>query len=273
VGYLSESLLVVRTAVVSSGFLAYRPRGKELCLIGELQPQDIEDLLQELEGASSTQVSHPQDVEELLYVLQSGSLYLARQDAAEQLGKAKTSGSQIIRALAAAQASDAYPEVRRAAAKALRGPVHQEYLGQRPDLMEVTERVLQQAPGLTDPASAGEGRLALRAKRLGIVNAVLCGLLILAMVATLVVVVLFAEDEGSGMFFVVVYFGFIPVASIPVGLLCLVGAVFSRTQLRRHSSPEARLGLRLSKRGPTAVIACYVIIFGIYCILQRVMAA
>lgn len=168
--------------------------------------------------------------------------------------------------------SDPDPEVRRAAAQSLRGPVHPVYLGQRPDLMEVTERVLKQAPGLTSPASAGEGRPDLKAKGLGIVNAVLCGLLILAMVATLVVVVLFAEDEGSGMFFVVVYFGFIPVASIPVGLLCLVGAVFSRTQLRRHSSPEARLGLRLSVRGPVAVIACYVIIFGIYCVLQRVMA-
>jgi hypothetical protein len=242
-------------------------------VVEELKPQDIEDLLQELEEEDSTQESPPPEVEETLRVLQSGTLYLGRRDAAEQLGRVGTSSPRIIRVLRAAQESDPHPEVRRTAAKSLRGPVHEEYLGQRPDLMEVTERVLQQAPGLTSPASAGEGRPDLKAKGLGIVNAVLCGLLILAMVATLVVVVLFAEDEGSGMFFVVVYFGFIPVASIPVGLLCLVGAVFSHTQLRRHSSPEARLGLRLSKRGPTAVIACYVIIFGIYCILQRVMAA
>jgi HEAT repeat protein len=101
----------------------------------ELRPEDIEELLQELEGASSTQESHPPDVEELLHVLQSGSLGLARRDAAEQLGNVGTIGPRIARALMTACESDPDLEVRRAAAQLLRGPVHPVYLGQRPDLM------------------------------------------------------------------------------------------------------------------------------------------
>ena len=110
----------------------------------ELRPEDIEDLLEELEGKASAQDSLPQEVEELLHVLQSGNQYLARQDAAEQLGKVGTSSSRIIRVLTAAQESDPYPEVRRAAAKSLQAPVHKEYLERNPDLEE-TEKVRSRA--------------------------------------------------------------------------------------------------------------------------------
>lgn len=113
----------------------------------ELQRQDIEDLLQELEEESSTQASSPPDVEELLHILQSGSAALERADAAEQLGKVGTSSPRIVRALIAAYNSDPYSMVNRAAAKSLRAPVHRAYLQEHPDLMEATERALQQRPG------------------------------------------------------------------------------------------------------------------------------
>jgi hypothetical protein len=116
-------------------------------VVEELKPQDIEDLLQELEEEDSTQESPPPEVEETLRVLQSGTLYLGRRDAAEQLGRVGTSSPRIIRVLRAAQESDPHPEVRRTAAKSLRAPVHEEYLEEPPDLMEATMRALQQRPG------------------------------------------------------------------------------------------------------------------------------
>jgi hypothetical protein len=115
-------------------------------MVEELRPEDLEELVQEFEEEDGVQESLPQEVEELLRVLQSGSLYLARQNAADQLGRVGTSSSRIIRVLAAAQASDAYPEVRRAAAKALRAPVHQQYVQQHPELQETAQRAIEKFP-------------------------------------------------------------------------------------------------------------------------------
>jgi hypothetical protein len=114
--------------------------------VEELHPEDIEDLLQELEEEAGAHEPLAQGTEDLLRVLESGSPYLARQNAADQLGNVKTSGSRIIRALAAAQASDAYPEVRRAAAKALRAPVHQRHVQQHPELQEIAGRAIEKVP-------------------------------------------------------------------------------------------------------------------------------
>lgn len=121
-----------------------------------LASRDIEAPLQEVEE-DSTQESLPPEVEELLHVLQSGELYLARQEAAEQLGKVTMSSARIVRALAAAYKSDAYSMVNRAAANSLRAPVHQEYLQAHPDLLEATESALRQAPG-SDAAAPSVAR-------------------------------------------------------------------------------------------------------------------
>jgi hypothetical protein len=112
----------------------------------ELVPQELEDLVQELEEASA-QESLPQEVEDLLRVLQSGDLHAVRQDAAEQLGNVGTSSPRIVRALIAASESDPHPNVRRAATGSLRAPVHKEYLRQHPDVVESTVNALQQGPG------------------------------------------------------------------------------------------------------------------------------
>lgn len=113
----------------------------------ELRPEDIEDLLQELEEEDETREPLPPDVEELLNVLQAGSHYLPREAAAKLLGNVETGDPRIVRALIAASGSDPHLDVRGAAAKSLRAPVHQEYLQKHPDLAEATERALQQAPG------------------------------------------------------------------------------------------------------------------------------
>ncbi len=110
----------------------------------ELQPQDLEDLSQELED--STQESVPPEVEELLDILQSGTLYLARQDAAEQLGKVGTSSTRIVRALIAAYESDSFAGVSEAAAESLRAPVHQAYMEQHPDLLKAARKALRHRP-------------------------------------------------------------------------------------------------------------------------------
>ncbi len=72
----------------------------------ELLPQDIDDLLQELEEDYGTEEPFPPEVEKLLQDLQSGSSYLAREDAADQLGNVGTSGRRIVQALVAAYQSD-----------------------------------------------------------------------------------------------------------------------------------------------------------------------
>ena len=113
----------------------------------ELQPQDLEDLLQELEEEDGAQESLPQEVEDLLRVLRAGTHHLPREAAARLLGNVEMSGPRIVRALIAASGSDPHPDVRGAAVKSLRAPVHQEYLQKHPDLLEATERPLQQAPG------------------------------------------------------------------------------------------------------------------------------
>jgi hypothetical protein len=229
----------------------------------ELHPEDLEELVQDLAEESEEEEALSPEVEGLLHVLQSGTQHFARLDAAEQLGNVGIIGPRIARALMAACESDPDPEVRRAAAKSLRGPVHPVYLGQRPDLTEVTERVLRQAPGVASPASAGGGRPDLRLKRWGLVNAVLCGLLVVATVAAFVLGALQVGDTGAGMFFVLMLIFFIPVAFIPIGLSCLVGAIWSGIVWRRHASREAQIGLWLSLGGPIALIACYALGFGI----------
>jgi hypothetical protein len=115
--------------------------------VEELQPQDLEDLLQDLHEEGGVGESLPPEVEELLRVLQSGTRYYARSDAAEQLGKVGTSSPRIVRALLAAYESDPYRLVRWAAAESLRAPVHQAYIQEHPDLMKATERALQPRPG------------------------------------------------------------------------------------------------------------------------------
>ena len=109
----------------------------------ELRPEDLEGLVQELNEEHDVQESPPQKVEELLRVLQSGNPYLARWNAAEQLGKLDTSSPRIVQALIVARKSDTHRVVRDAAARALRAPVHLQCLQGHPNLKEEAERVVK----------------------------------------------------------------------------------------------------------------------------------
>ena len=120
----------------------------------ELQPQDLEDLLQELEEEDGAQESLPQEVEELLHVLQAGSEHLDRREAAERLGNVGASSPRIVRALSAAKTSDPCATVARAAAKSLRAPVHQAYMQElREEQENAGLRVEESSPPTSDEAA------------------------------------------------------------------------------------------------------------------------
>ena len=108
----------------------------------ELKPDELEELVQELESESGEEETLSPEVEELLRDLQSGSSALDRMDAAQQLGEVGTSNPRIVRGLIAVYESDSYSMVSRAAAKALRAPVHQECLQQDPELAESAKKAL-----------------------------------------------------------------------------------------------------------------------------------
>jgi hypothetical protein len=98
----------------------------------------------------------------------------------------------------------------------------------------------------------------LSAKRLGRIGATLCGIVIFAILATTIWAFSIrpgnvGDAMGVGMLMVL----FIPAASIPAFLVCLVGAAVSANALREHPGPEARSGLRLSVVAPITMLTCY----------------
>jgi hypothetical protein len=95
----------------------------------ELEPGEIEDLLQELAEADSTQESPPQAAKELLRDLQADSID-ARKAAVERLGRLDASSPEIVRALVVAKETDSIYAIRKAAEEALRAAVHQEHFQQ-----------------------------------------------------------------------------------------------------------------------------------------------
>ena len=111
-----------------------------------LSEESIKGLLQELEEEQSIEGPLSPDIEEHLRLLQSGSLRLSRQKAAEQLGNVGTSSPGIVQALIVACRSDTHSLVRKAAATALRTPVHQECLQKHPKLSEAAESAFLDIP-------------------------------------------------------------------------------------------------------------------------------
>jgi len=110
----------------------------------ELRPEELEALVQELEGESEEEEALSPEVEELLRDLAQASFGLARLKAAEDLGELSESSPRIVRALIAAGESDAFLGVREAALESLRAPVHQEILREYPDLMQHARSATEQ---------------------------------------------------------------------------------------------------------------------------------
>lgn len=96
----------------------------------EEPPPKLEERKQELQQERGEVELSPR-VEELLSLLQSSDRYYTQKNAAQELGKLETSSPRIVQALIAAIDSDAHPSVRRAAIRALRAPVHQQFLSRR----------------------------------------------------------------------------------------------------------------------------------------------
>ncbi len=110
----------------------------------EQSPEDIEELLDELEKEYDTKAALPPEVENLLQNLQPRNRYASRRRAAEQLGKLSESNLRIVQSLVAAGESDAGGAIKRAVLKSLRAPAHQEVLQENPELTERADSIARQ---------------------------------------------------------------------------------------------------------------------------------
>ena len=122
----------------------------------ELQPQELEDLLRELEGESDAEESLPPEVEALLQDIQPGRRYLSQLDAARQLGEIDRSNRRVVQTLITTAETHPFAEVRRRAANALRAPAHQAVLQEHPDLAVRVDRALLQGSGAGKGADGGK---------------------------------------------------------------------------------------------------------------------
>ncbi len=226
-------------------------RGEEDLLFAE-----IRELLQRLEEGRGEEEPLSVEVEELLQDLQGPGRRKLRRRAAELLGQVSRSSRDVVQALVTAAETDSDVTARIAAAESLGAEVHQAVLEQHPDLGNAMDRARRQACVYALRALGDGRRLALRAKKLGIIGAILCGLVILAFPLSLIL----APYEAGADILVLIMRGaiLVPVA-IGAGLVCLIGAIQSATALRRFPSREARAGLWLSA-GPLAVIAFFAIL-------------
>ena len=109
----------------------------------ELKSEELEELVQELEGESEEEEALSPEVEEMLRGLGPWNPSHTRRDAAEQLGRVRTSSPRIVQALIAACESPS-ELVSTAATKSLRAPVHLECLQQHRELTEAAESAQQQ---------------------------------------------------------------------------------------------------------------------------------
>ena len=57
---------------------------------------------------------------------------------------------------------------------------------------------------------------------------------------------------------------FVPLAAVPVGLICVAGALVSVKELREKGSRSAVLGLALSVVGPIAGLITYFISYAVF---------
>ncbi len=110
----------------------------------ELKPEELEELVQELQEESEEEETLSPEVEQLLRELQPARRFTSRLRAARQLGEVSSSSRQIVQTLVSVAETDASDEVRTVAAESLRAPVHQEYLQEYLDQKRAAESTQQQ---------------------------------------------------------------------------------------------------------------------------------
>jgi hypothetical protein len=237
----------------------------------ELKPEELEELVQELEEEGAEEERLTPEVEELLQDLQSDSHYFDGEAAAEKLGKLDASNPRIVQALIVARKSGSHTVVRDAAAKALRAPVHQAVLQEHPQVIQSAERIvrdmqrektvvkdmqpaepaLQQVPDLgwleANLSKRGEGAHVqrriypqLRIQRRGSVSVIVGLVIVVGSIAWIVDVLLSADksDCCSGLFVTVVcaIFAYAGFGGIGLDLLEIVRALF---HCREWRGPQA----------------------------------
>ena len=111
-----------------------------------LRPEDLEELVHELEEEHGVEEPLAPDVEQYLQDLQPENVFITRKEAVEELGRLGTSHPRIVRALIAVKVFDESYLIRTLAAESLRAPVHQEILGQQPDLEALAAAEVSAAP-------------------------------------------------------------------------------------------------------------------------------
>jgi hypothetical protein len=111
------------------------------------QNQELDELLEELEGESEEEEALSPQVEELLRDLQPSSPFMTRLRAARLLGGISMSSRRVVQTLATVAETDSVSEVRAMAAESLRAPVHREYMLRHPEVVALMERSVAQAPG------------------------------------------------------------------------------------------------------------------------------
>ncbi len=130
----------------------------------ELRPEELEELVQELEGVSGAEEAPLPEVEQLLQDLEPERPMELKVEAVRQLGELTSSSPQIVEALASASMWDASPKFRRFAAASLLAPAHQAVIEQHPGLLpqhvknllrEIEEGGLEEA--IVEPEAVEEG--------------------------------------------------------------------------------------------------------------------
>jgi hypothetical protein len=111
----------------------------------ELKPEELEELVQELQEESEEEETLSPEVEQLLRDLPFRR-FTARLRAARQLGGLGSSSRQIVQALTTLAEIDDSDEVRAVAAESLRAPVHQEYLQEYLERKKAIDIARQQRP-------------------------------------------------------------------------------------------------------------------------------
>ena len=123
-----------------------------MSLMEDLQPEELEELVQELEGESGAEEPLSPEVEKLLRDLEPERPMELKIEAVRQLGELVRSYPQIVKALAEASMWDANPQFRRLAAACLLAPAHQAVVEQHPGLLpQYVKNLLREYGMIVEP--------------------------------------------------------------------------------------------------------------------------
>ena len=104
-------------------------------------------------------------------------------------------------------------------------------------------------------------RLGRIGKWFGISGAILCGVWVFVIMGLAIANTTVSHVSGGGLGFAMAYITIIPIAFIPIAIVCLLGAVLSGLAWRHKATSDARIGLMLSLAAPGVAVVCYALGF------------